>query len=52
MRSKRAIMLENKVKLVIWDLDDTFWRGTLAEDESVAAIEANLGIVRALSDLL
>lgn len=43
-------MLENKVKLVIWDLDDTFWRGTLAEDESVAAIEANLGIVRALSE--
>ena len=24
-------MLENKVKLVIWDLDDTFWTGTLTE---------------------
>ena len=24
-------MLPNNVKLVIWDLDDTFWKGTLAE---------------------
>jgi len=24
-------MLSNDVKLVIWDLDDTFWKGTLAE---------------------
>src|SRR5947207_2533847 len=24
-------MLENKVKLLIWDLDDTFWSGTLTE---------------------
>ena len=23
------------VKLVIWDLDDTFWRGTLAEEGTV-----------------
>src|SRR5689334_21320947 len=42
-------MLPNMVKLVIWDLDDTFWRGTLAEDETVFAVEANLEIVRALS---
>lgn len=27
----RSEMLPNTVKLVIWDLDDTFWRGTLAE---------------------
>ena len=26
-------MLQNDVKLVIWDLDDTFWSGTLAEGE-------------------
>jgi len=42
-------MLPNKVKLVIWDLDDTFWRGTLAEGETVFPVEANLEIVRALS---
>jgi FkbH-like protein len=32
-------MLPNNVKLVIWDLDDTFWRGTLAEGE-IVPIEA------------
>lgn len=25
-------MIDNKVKLVIWDLDETFWRGTLSEE--------------------
>ncbi len=29
----RPNMLPNNVKLVIWDLDETFWRGTLAEGE-------------------
>jgi hypothetical protein len=24
-------LIDNDVKMVIWDLDDTFWRGTLAE---------------------
>lgn len=28
-------MLPNNVKLVIWDLDDTFWSGTLAEGDIV-----------------
>src|SRR6185437_437344 len=44
--SKR--MIENKVKLVIWDLDDTFWHGTLTE-EGIAAIPRNRDIVIALS---
>ncbi|KUG07399.1 hypothetical protein [Solirubrum puertoriconensis] len=34
------------VKLVIWDLDDTFWRGTLSEGE-VEAITDNVELVRA-----
>jgi len=33
------------VKLLIWDLDDTFWRGTLSEG-AVEALEANLQLVR------
>ncbi|NVO31164.1 hypothetical protein [Hymenobacter lapidiphilus] len=33
------------IKLVIWDLDDTFWQGTLSEG-SVEALEANLQLVR------
>lgn len=28
-----------KIKLVIWDLDDTFWSGTLAEGDSVKVTE-------------
>ncbi|AMJ65851.1 hypothetical protein [Hymenobacter sp. PAMC 26628] len=34
------------VKLLIWDLDDTFWRGTLSEGP-VAPIAENLALVRA-----
>ena len=35
--SSRSIgaALKAPVRLVIWDLDDTFWRGTLAEDGAV-----------------
>lgn len=33
------------VKLLIWDLDDTFWRGTLAEG-GIEALEENLALVR------
>lgn len=32
-----------KIKLVIWDLDQTFWTGTLSSaGETVEAVEANL----------
>ncbi len=37
------------VKLVIWDLDETFWEGTLSEGGGVA-IEANIACVRQLVD--
>lgn len=43
------MQLQENVKLVIWDLDDTFWRGTLSEG-SVERIESNILIVRALID--
>lgn len=38
-----------KVKLVIWDLDDTFWSGTLAEG-GITPIQANIDLVRRLTD--
>jgi len=41
-------MIENKVKLVIWDLDETFWRGTLTEG-GIAHVESNVEMVRELS---
>ncbi|MEI4471613.1 hypothetical protein [Frigidibacter sp. MR17.24] len=38
-----------QVKLVIWDLDETLWGGTLSE-EGIRPIEANLAMVRTLVD--
>lgn len=34
------------IKVIIWDLDDTFWRGTLSEG-AIEALEENLDLVRA-----
>lgn len=39
-----------KIKLVIWDLDDTLWRGTLAEGDNVVLNERRAGLVRALNE--
>ncbi|MBU6449115.1 MAG: glycosyltransferase family 2 protein [Rhodospirillales bacterium] len=36
------------IKLVIWDLDETFWRGTLSEGE-IVPIQDNIELVKALS---
>jgi FkbH-like protein len=40
--------LREPVKLVIWDLDDTFWRGTLSEGD-VDLIGDNVAVVRNLN---
>ncbi|WP_321501902.1 HAD-IIIC family phosphatase [Breoghania sp.] len=36
------------VKLIIWDLDETFWQGTLSE-EGIAPIVANISMVETLA---
>ena len=36
------------VKCVIWDLDETFWKGTLSEEE-VVPIEENINFVKSLN---
>jgi len=41
-------MIDNKVKLVIWDLDETFWRGTLSE-EGITPVPRNHDIVTELA---
>jgi FkbH-like protein len=38
-------MIENKVKLVIWDLDETFWQGTLSEEGIVPVAENNARVI-------
>jgi FkbH-like protein len=42
-------VLNNKIKLVIWDLDDTFWTGTISE-ESILAVEYNANIIKELTN--
>lgn len=39
----------DKIKLVIWDLDETFWNGTLSE-EGVEPINKNIELVKELTD--
>lgn len=39
----------NKLKLVIWDLDDTFWTGTLSEGE-IKTIPENMQVINTLVD--
>lgn len=40
----------DKVKLVIWDLDDTLWKGTLSEG-NVATPEEHYALLQQLSDI-
>lgn len=37
-------------KLIIWDLDDTLWRGTLAEGDEVVVEQSLATAIRALND--
>lgn len=39
----------NKIKLVIWDLDNTFWTGTISESK-IEPIVKNIALIRALTD--
>lgn len=41
-------MIASEVKLVVWDLDDTFWQGTLSE-ETIVPIAGNTDLVRLLA---
>lgn len=40
----------NEVKLIIWDLDDTLWQGTLAEQEDVILKQAVVNKIQFLLD--
>lgn len=39
----------SKLKLIIWDLDDTFWKGTLSEG-GITPIQENINLVKQLTD--
>ena len=38
------------IKLIIWDLDNTFWNGVLSEEGSITIIEDNITIVKRLAE--
>ena len=42
-------MLLDSIKLVIWDLDETFWQGTISEGP-ISFIEKNIVAVDNLTD--
>jgi FkbH-like protein len=42
------VSTEQLVKCVVWDLDDTLWRGILLEDERVEPVEEAIDVVREL----
>jgi FkbH-like protein len=41
-------ILKNAVKLVVWDLDETFWKGTLSE-EGATPVAGNIEMVKELA---
>ena len=43
-------MTLNKIKLIIWDLDETLWLGTISE-ESVNPVESNIEFIKNTSDM-
>ena len=49
MTSLESITLHAQVKLVVWDLDDTFWRGTLSEG-GIEYVQAHHDLVVALAE--
>ena len=49
MEKKDSVFLTKNIKLVIWDLDETFWKGTLSE-EGIHIIEKTPNIVKHLVD--
>ncbi|MDS9466255.1 hypothetical protein RGQ15_01540 [Paracoccus sp. MBLB3053] len=49
MSDDRFKEVKNEIKLVIWDLDETFWQGTLSEG-GATPVKAHLEMIRVLVD--
>ena len=39
-----------KIKVIIWDLDETFWSGTISE-ETISIPEENIKLIKTLTSL-
>ncbi len=42
-------MIKNSIKIVFWDLDETLWKGTLAEGDEVSIVSERIDIIRELN---
>ena len=42
-------MINNKVKLIIWDMDETFWNGTISEGDVCTPLE-HINMIKELTD--
>lgn len=42
-------MIKDKIKVVIWDLDDTLWKGILAEGDDVLLQQECVDIIKTLN---
>lgn len=40
----------NKIKLVIWDLDETFWKGTIDDGDNPVIPESHIQLIHELTD--
>jgi FkbH-like protein len=49
MTAPAGTLLGARIKLIVWDLDDTLWRGTLAEGDAVALFAHRADLVRAFN---
>ncbi len=38
------------IKLIIWDLDDTLWQGTLADGDRIKPYDHRIALIRAFND--
>lgn len=49
MADDRFSTVTKDIKVVIWDLDETFWNGTLSEG-GITPVQAHIDLVKALVD--
>ncbi|WP_182912827.1 HAD-IIIC family phosphatase [Paracoccus onubensis] len=49
MSDPRFAIIDKDVKVVIWDLDETFWNGTLSEGD-ITPVQAHIDLVHTLVD--
>ncbi len=43
------LKINQKIKLIIWDMDETFWKGTLSE-EKIEFLDENIQFLKTLTD--